>query len=144
MKTTPPHSLVPASNSHPVDRAFHAHCTLIHDVGINALGDFMVAAQSIMIPHKVYFFDRVGDLKWSFALDESSHVVSISSSGDTVAVGTQEANTGYLLDTGFSSLGAVGGITTPVNKLEMLTPYLTLAGLIVTVTTVYIIKRRKD
>ncbi|MGB6680621.1 MAG: WD40 repeat domain-containing protein [Candidatus Bathyarchaeia archaeon] len=116
----------------------------IHDVGINALGDFMVAAQSIMIPHKVFFFDRVGDLKWSFELDKSSHVVSISSNGDTVAVGTQEVNTAYLLDTGYSSLAPVGGITNPINKLEMLTPYLTLTGLIVAVTTVYFIKRRKD
>ena len=116
----------------------------IHDVGINALGDFMVAAQSIMIPHKVYFFDMVGDLKWSFELDKSSHVVAISSSGDTVAVGTQEVNTGYLLDTGYSSLAPVGGITTPINKLEILTPYLALAGLIVVVSAVYVIKRRKD
>jgi hypothetical protein len=116
----------------------------IHDVGINALGDFMVAAQSIAIPHKVFFFDRVGDLKWSFELDKSSRVVSISSNGDTVAVGTQEANTAYLLDTGYSSLAPVGGITAPINKLEILTPYLALAGLIAAVSAVYVIKRRKD
>jgi WD40 repeat protein len=116
----------------------------IHDVGINALGDFMVAAQSITTPHKVFFFDRVGDLKWSFELDKSSHVVSISSNGDTVAVGTQEANTAYLLDTGYSSLAPVGGITTPINKLEMLTPYFTLAGLIAVVSTIFIMRRRKD
>ncbi|MEE9458617.1 MAG: hypothetical protein V3V84_02510 [Candidatus Bathyarchaeia archaeon] len=116
----------------------------IHDVGINALGDFMVAAQSIAIPHKVFFFDRVGDLKWSFELDKSSRVVSISSNGDTVAVGTQEVNTAYLLDTGYSSLAPVGGITAPINKLEILTPYLALAGLIATVSAVYVIKRRKD
>ncbi|WP_455369742.1 WD40 repeat domain-containing protein [[Eubacterium] cellulosolvens] len=116
----------------------------IHDVGINALGDFMVAAQSIMIPHKVFFFDRVGDLKWSFELDKSSHVVSISSNGDTVAVGTQEPATAYLLDTGYSSLAPVGGIVVPTNSFAILTPYLTLAGLIVAVSTVYFIKRRKD
>lgn len=39
---------------------------------------------------------------------------------------------------------AVGGITTPINKLELLTPYLALAGLIIAVSTVYIIKRRED
>ncbi|WP_455279171.1 WD40 repeat domain-containing protein [[Eubacterium] cellulosolvens] len=116
----------------------------IHDVGINALGDFMVAAQSITIPHKVFFFDRVGDLKWSFELDKSSHVVSISSNGDTVAVGTQEPATAYLLDTGYSSLAPVGGITAPINKLEILKPYLTLVGLIAVLSSFYIVRRRKD
>lgn len=116
----------------------------IHDVGINALGDFMVAAQSITIPHKVFFFDKVGDLKWSFELDKSSHVVSISSNGDTVAVGTQEVTTAYLLDTGYSSLTPVGGVTTPINKLEMLTPYLMLVGLIAVLSAFYVVRRRKD
>ena len=39
---------------------------------------------------------------------------------------------------------AVGGISTPVNKLEILTPYIALAGLIAAVSAVYVIKRRKD
>jgi hypothetical protein len=38
----------------------------------------------------------------------------------------------------------VGGITTPINKLEILTPYLALAGLIIAVSTVYVMRRRKD
>ena len=38
----------------------------------------------------------------------------------------------------------VGGLVTPVNKLEILTPYIALAGLIAAVSTVYIIRRRKD
>lgn len=38
----------------------------------------------------------------------------------------------------------VGGISTPINKLEILTPYIALAGLIAAVSTVYVIKRRKD
>jgi hypothetical protein len=36
----------------------------------------------------------------------------------------------------------VGGVATPVDKIEILTPYLALAGLIV--STVYVIKKRKD
>jgi len=40
--------------------------------------------------------------------------------------------------------GTVGGIVSPINKLAVLTPYLALAGLIIAVSTVYIIKRRKD
>ena len=38
----------------------------------------------------------------------------------------------------------VGGITIPTSKLEILTPYIALAGLIIAVSTVYVIKRRKD
>ncbi|MGB6681557.1 MAG: hypothetical protein WBF08_09595 [Candidatus Bathyarchaeia archaeon] len=38
----------------------------------------------------------------------------------------------------------VGGVASPINKLEILTPYITLAGLIIAVSTVYVIKRRKD
>ena len=39
----------------------------------------------------------------------------------------------------------VGGITTPINKIEILTPYLALAGLIAAVTAAFTIrKRRKD
>jgi len=38
----------------------------------------------------------------------------------------------------------VGGISTPINKLEILTPYIALAGLIAVVSAVYVIKRRKD
>jgi hypothetical protein len=39
---------------------------------------------------------------------------------------------------------AVGGVVTPINKLEIVTPYLTLAGLIAAISTVYVIIRRKD
>jgi hypothetical protein len=38
----------------------------------------------------------------------------------------------------------VGGVATTTNKLEILTPYLALAGLIITVSAVYVVKRRKD
>ena len=39
---------------------------------------------------------------------------------------------------------AVGGISTPVNKLAILTPYIALAGLIAAVSTAYVIKKRKN
>jgi hypothetical protein len=38
----------------------------------------------------------------------------------------------------------VGGLITPTNKLEILTPYIALAGLIITVSAAYVIKRRED
>ncbi|WP_455368620.1 DNRLRE domain-containing protein [[Eubacterium] cellulosolvens] len=40
--------------------------------------------------------------------------------------------------------GPVGGVSTPVNKLEILTPYMALAGLIAAISTVYVIRKRKD
>ena len=39
---------------------------------------------------------------------------------------------------------AVGGISTPANKLYILTPYIALAGLIAAVSTIIIIKKRKE
>lgn len=39
---------------------------------------------------------------------------------------------------------AVGGVSTPINKLEIITPYIALAGLIAAVSAVYIIKRREN
>jgi hypothetical protein len=38
----------------------------------------------------------------------------------------------------------VGGLVMPTNKLEILTPYLALAGLIAAVSAVVAVKRRKD
>ncbi|MFC1505739.1 hypothetical protein ACFLQ6_01570 [Thermoproteota archaeon] len=38
----------------------------------------------------------------------------------------------------------VGGVVTPTNKLEILTPYIALSGLIALVSAVYVIRRRKD
>jgi hypothetical protein len=38
----------------------------------------------------------------------------------------------------------VGGIVAPIKKLEIVTPYLALAGLLAAISTVYIVKRRKD
>ncbi len=41
-------------------------------------------------------------------------------------------------------LAPVGGVAYTVNKLEILTPYIALAGLIAALSTIYVIKRRKD
>ncbi len=38
----------------------------------------------------------------------------------------------------------VGGVTLPTNKLEILTPYLTLAGLVAALSAVVVVKRRRD
>ncbi|MFC1507346.1 hypothetical protein ACFLQ6_09810 [Thermoproteota archaeon] len=44
----------------------------------------------------------------------------------------------------FTYCSTVGGVPAPTNKLEILTPYIVLAGLIAAVSTVYVINRRKD
>lgn len=38
----------------------------------------------------------------------------------------------------------VGGVSSPMNKLEIVAPYIAIAGLIAAVSAVYVIKRRKD
>jgi hypothetical protein len=43
-----------------------------------------------------------------------------------------------------SGAAPVGGFLVPVNKLAVITPYLALAGLILAVSTVFVIRRRKD
>ncbi len=43
-----------------------------------------------------------------------------------------------------NQVAPVGGIVTSVDKLEILTPYIALVGLIIAVSTVYVIKKRKD
>jgi WD40 repeat protein len=117
----------------------------IHDVAINDAGDYMAAAQSAATPHRAYLFSRAGDLKWSFDLENPSLVVSISGDGGTLAIGTSSIDTAYLLSTGFSTPQSrpVGGVVTPTNKLEILTPYLTLAGLVVALSTVVTFKKRR-
>ena len=42
-----------------------------------------------------------------------------------------------------NQIASVGGVTAPVNKTDILTPYIALAGLIAAISTVYVIKKRK-
>jgi hypothetical protein len=45
---------------------------------------------------------------------------------------------------GFGPLPPVGGVLLPVNKLEILTPYLALAGLIAVISSAVVVKKRRD
>jgi|GEM_PF-2866939 len=45
---------------------------------------------------------------------------------------------------GFGPLPPVGGVLLPVNKLEILSPYLALAGLIALISSAVIVKKRRD
>ena len=42
------------------------------------------------------------------------------------------------------TLETVGGVLNPINKLEIITAYITLTGLIIAGSTVYIIKKRRS
>jgi len=114
----------------------------IFDVAIDDVGSYMAADGNTITPGKVYFFNSGGTLLWSYPIDIAV-MVSISGDGATLAVGTGTIATGYLLSTGYSSgPRPVGGITLPTNKLEILTPYIALAGLIATLSAVVVVKRR--
>jgi WD40 repeat protein len=116
----------------------------IHDVAIDDAGSYMAADQNIAVPGQVQFFNSGGNLLWSYPI-EFADKVSISGDGATLAVGTATPRTGYLLSTGYTSAPrAVGGVTIPANKLEILTPYLALAGLVIAaVSTVAVVKKRR-
>jgi len=43
-----------------------------------------------------------------------------------------------------NQVAPVGGVSTPINKIEILTPYLALAGLIAVVSAVFVIRKSKD
>ena len=71
-------------------------------------------------------------------------------SGGVVAIGPM-AITGTIENTKLKAAvtqtiepAPVGGLVTPTNRLEILTPYIALAGLIITISSVYVFKRRKD
>ena len=116
----------------------------IHDVAIDDSGNYMAADQNMFVPGKVYFFDFRGVLLWSYPIDLADKV-SISSDGSTLAVGTATLLTGYLFDTGYSSsIPPVGGVLIPENKLAIIAPYLALAIVFAAVSTIFIMKKRKD
>jgi WD40 repeat protein len=115
----------------------------IHDVAIDDAGTYMAADGNLVAPGEVHFFNSGGTLLWSYPI-EFADKVSISGDGATLAVGTAVADTGYLLSTGYSSaVRTVGGIAIPVNKFELLTPYLALAGLVIAVSAIVVVKRRR-
>ena len=117
---------------------------IIHDVAIDDSGDYMAADANQLFPGKVFFFDFRGVLLWTYPIDYADKV-SISADGSTLAVGTATLATGYLFDTGYtSSRPPVGGVLMPENKLVIIAPYLALAIVFAVVSTILIIKKRKD
>ncbi len=73
-------------------------------VVIDSAGDYMAALNDVTGPPRVYFFDGVGNLKWTYDPDNSGFGLSISGDGGTLAVGTLPPITSYLFETGFSTV----------------------------------------
>ena len=113
----------------------------VHDVAINDPGDYMAAANDVGEPY-LYFFDNSGALKWSYPLDYEVTALSISSNGGTLAVGTAWGLTSYLISTGFP-MKPVGGFLVPVDKLQLLSPWIA-AALAALALTVFAVKRRRS
>jgi len=116
------------------------------DVAINDAGDYMAAANSVIIPHCVYFFDSSGNSLWNppYQVDDMVKALSISSDGGTLAIGTIPTRSRYLVSTGFKTLPpqAVGGHLIAVDKLALLSPWIAVAFAALAVT-VFATRRRK-
>jgi TolB protein len=78
-------------------------------------------------------FDRQPDSIWIMNSDGSNEFDLTPSLPNAQAPDYQSIN-----------LATVGGVASPINKLEILTPYIALAVLITAASTVYAIKKRKD
>ena len=114
----------------------------VHDVAINDAGDYMAAANDAITPN-VYFFDSSGDLKWTYEIFEEAHLLSISSDGGTLAIGTGLITSRYLVSTGYRTpTRAVGGVLLPADKLALISPWIALALAAVAIT-VFATKRRR-
>ncbi len=100
----------------------------IVDVSMNVMGDLMAAVDNL---GNVHYFDNTGDKKWTKSLDINTVSTSISGDGGTLAVATT-GSSAWLLDTGFisSEPTPVGGLTIPINKLEIMMPYIAFATMI--------------
>mgnify|MGYP001046029957 CR=1 FL=1 len=114
----------------------------VHDVAINDAGDYMAAANDEATPY-VYFLDDKGDLLWRYGpLDDEAYVLSISSDGGTLAIGTGMFDSDYLVSTGYRTSRAVGGILMAVDKLTLLSPWIVVA-LAAVALTIFATKRRR-
>jgi hypothetical protein len=114
----------------------------VHDVAINDAGDYTAAANDEATPY-VYFLDGKGDLLWQYGpLDDEAYVLSISSDGGTLAIGTGMVDSDYLVSTGYRTPRAVGGFLVSADKVGLLLPWIAVALAAVAVT-VFATRRRR-
>jgi hypothetical protein len=120
-----------------IDPTWTYTTNIIQDVSMNAMGELMAAGDNV---GNIHYFDNTGDKKWTRSLGENTVSTSISGDGGALAVATT-GSSGWLLDTGFQSIepAPVGGLTMPINKLEMMTPYIVFA---IAIATLLLIAKR--
>ena len=87
------------------------------------------------------------DLKWvtlTFrCLQEGTSTIDVESTITVQPNGSQFEIEADDFDGTVNQFAIVGGYAMPVHKIEILAPYLALTGLILAVSTIYVIKRRK-
>jgi len=89
------------------------------------------------------------DLSWVtltfHCLGEGSSPINIQDTMIIAATGAQEIEHEVLKGAVTQEPPSpVAGYVAPINKIAILTPYITLAGLIIALSTVYLFKKRKD
>jgi hypothetical protein len=93
-----------------------------------------------------YSLSPISTVGWGLMYDAyngASHVFVTYPAGFNIPAGVGDASKyGTILK--LSGETPVGGVTLPTNKLEILTLYMGLIGLIVAISTVYVIKKRKQ
>lgn len=88
------------------------------------------------------------DLKWITltlrCLQEGTSTIDVEATITVQPDGTQIELETDDFDGTVNQFGIVGGYAMPVHKIEVLAPYLALAGLIGAISIVFVVKRRKD
>jgi hypothetical protein len=104
------------------------------DVAVDRYGNVVILYEQPLSPDERIDFavlSTVGQMLGTDSLTDGTHDVDLDGDDGQRQVATLPGG-----------LSPVGGVTTPVNKLALLLPYLTLVGLII-VTTVFVNKKRK-
>ena len=102
----------------------------LHSKNIVVTGDFFVAIEYLISndPFLGYDLGSVASRSYKGTLGH----FAISPRGN------------YMIRAVIECIAPVGGIAVPTNKLEILIPYLALAGLIAVVSAVVVVKKRRD
>jgi hypothetical protein len=101
---------------------------------------FNLSVPVVLNPGSTYVIELDAEYafhRWSYGNDPYPYGVAAWD-------GTTRSEYDFAFRTYGYPLAPVGGSAVGVNKLEILTPYLALVGLIMTVSTVYIFKKRKE
>jgi hypothetical protein len=147
--TSPPISVGPGSAT----LSYHSsYATIETESGYDYADVYVKTSTGLLLAKEIQSWDPEDGKGWlSFAWDISSvagQTIHIVLAFDTFDL-SRNTGPGWFVDdicvTGMTHPAApVGGIMTPANNLEILAPYLALAGLVAVVSTVIVAKRKRD